>query len=322
MKPFRWFAALLPLACGAFLFALVGLGWLENPLFYFEGNLDVVALLLGFLLSAPAVAYLWDERQHRKALARARDDMLAERSRFLGRLDHELKNPMAAIMSGLTSQIDLLPESPARHELEIMYREARRVRRLITDLRKIAQMETLQLQQEAVDVVGLLGQVVELAREVPAAQERQVKLLPQEAPRPLGRIQGDRALLLAAIYNLVDNAVKFTGPGDIVEVRAHRDERFLTVEVADTGPGITSKDLPFVCQDLYRGDNAAGVPGSGIGLALTRAIVSRHQGQFILQSALPHGLVVTIRLPVTQPRAEATSRAAVLAAPDSESAGD
>jgi two-component system OmpR family sensor kinase len=121
-------------------------------------------------------------------------------------------------------------------------------------------------------------------------------VLPQ-APWPVPDILGDWDLLFLAIYNLLDNALKFTRPGDTVEVRASEDGTHVIVEVADTGPGIPEEEVPRVWEELYRGQGARGVPGSGLGLALARAIAERHGGRVSLRSRVGQGTVVTMRLP-------------------------
>ncbi len=103
-----------------------------------------------------------------------------------------------------------------------------------------------------------------------------------------------------ALVNLLNNAVKFSSPGDSVEVRAFEDSEMVIVEVADTGPGIPEAEVPFVWQELYRGRGARGVPGSGLGLALVRAIAERHGGQVTIRSRVDQGTVVTMKLPTSE----------------------
>jgi two-component system OmpR family sensor kinase len=89
-----------------------------------------------------------------------------------------------------------------------------------------------------------------------------------------------------------------------VEVRAFEDAEMVIVEVADTGSGIPEEEQPFVWQELYRGKEARGIPGSGLGLTLVQAITDRHGGQVTLRSRVEQGTVVTMRLPagdVTNP---------------------
>jgi two-component system OmpR family sensor kinase len=111
-------------------------------------------------------------------------------------------------------------------------------------------------------------------------------------------VRGDWDLLFLAVYNLLDNAYKFTQPGDTVEVRAFEDGALVVLEIADTGPGIPEAEVPHVWEELYRGQGARGVRGSGLGLALVRAVAERHGGRVTLRSRVGQGTVVTLRLPL------------------------
>jgi signal transduction histidine kinase len=110
---------------------------------------------------------------------------------------------------------------------------------------------------------------------------------------------GDRDLLGLAFYNLIDNALKFSGSGNAVQVRAREDGRSLVVEVADGGPGIPAEDLPHIFEELYRGANARGIPGSGLGLALAARIVDLHGGSLKVASRQGErqGTVFSLHLP-------------------------
>jgi signal transduction histidine kinase len=101
------------------------------------------------------------------------------------------------------------------------------------------------------------------------------------------------------LYNLVENALKFTSVEEPVEVRALEDGRAIVVEVADSGTGIHAEDLPKIFEELYRGSNARGIEGSGLGLALVNRIVTLHGGQISVRSRQenPRGTVFTIKLP-------------------------
>jgi signal transduction histidine kinase len=96
--------------------------------------------------------------------------------------------------------------------------------------------------------------------------------------------------------------LKFTSAGDSVEVRALEDGKAIIVEVADTGPGIAPDDLQNVFEELYRGTNARGVDGSGLGLALAQRIVDLHGAQIAVRShqAEPRGTIFTVRLPISR----------------------
>jgi two-component system OmpR family sensor kinase len=115
-------------------------------------------------------------------------------------------------------------------------------------------------------------------------------------------VEGDQDLLFLAAHNLVDNALKFTQPGDTIEIRAFEDGEQVVIEVADTGPGIPEEEIPHIWDELFRGQGGHGIPGSGLGLALVRAIAERHGGQVTLRSRRGQGTVFTLRLPVLRLR--------------------
>jgi two-component system OmpR family sensor kinase len=281
---------------------LVNVPELINPIFRVRIDLSSVALIIGLALSVvTAVGVIaWEvaEWRHQQRVADVRAQAADERRRFLQRLDHELKNPLTAIRAALANVTNDAATAAQQQALASVETQVLRLSRLTSDLRKLAELETRPLERVSIDIAELLQEVVTLAQERPRASARQLTLTVQQAPWPVPDILGDWDLLFLAIYNLLDNALKFTRPGDTLEVRASEDGAFVVVEVADTGPGIPTEELPRVWDELYRGRGARGVPGSGLGLALVRAIVERHGGQVMLRSRARQGTVVTMRLPV------------------------
>jgi two-component system, OmpR family, sensor kinase len=302
----RW--ALVPVALG-----LVAGGLLELTLpgsrMYLTAAPGLVALVAGLLAGAgAAVAALTRRRtaaSERAGRAGAEAAAMRDRQRFLARLDHELKNPLTAIRAALAN-IDLNGAAPGSADAVVSAAaQADRIARLAGDLRKLAELENQQLETAAVDLPGLLREVAEAAGELPGAGERSIRLTVPEAPWPLPRLDGDRDLLFIALQNLVANAVKFTGPGDTVELRASENGAAVLIEVADTGTGIPDAEIGQVWQELARGSQARSLPGTGIGLALVRVIVTRHGGDVAIRSREGQGTVVSVRLPVTGRRGAA-----------------
>jgi two-component system OmpR family sensor kinase len=189
-------------------------------------------------------------------------------------------------------------DDPTPDAMQSVDGQVQRLARLTAELRKLAELETRPLERSDVDLNDLLTQVFELAQDRLAVEPRRLSLVLPHAPWPLPHISGDRDLLLLALHNLLDNAIKFSRPNDTIEMRASEDGAAAVVEVADTGPGIPEEDLPHVWEELYRGQGARGVPGSGLGLALVQAIVQRHGGQVSLRSRAGQGTVFTVRLPM------------------------
>jgi two-component system OmpR family sensor kinase len=177
-------------------------------------------------------------------------------------------------------------------------RQTTRLSRLIADLRKLAELEERPLELAPVDVAALLDEVVSAVRGLPQYARRVIRLNIQRVPWSLPPVTGDRDLLGLAFYNLVENALKYSGPFDEVEVRAVEDGRWVIVEVADSGPGIAAEDLPRVFEELYRGSNARGLEGSGLGLSLVWRVINRHAGEISVRSrqAGQKGTVFRVRL--------------------------
>ena len=217
------------------------------------------------------------------------------------RLDHELKNPLTAIHAGLANLADGAAPADRERALEGVGAQATRLSRLMIDLRKLSELETRELDYAPVDLDALLRDVEASVREQPSAGERRLQLKLPEAPWPLPAVRGDADLLFLAVHNLAVNAVKFTRPGDAVEIRAVEDEGEVVIEVADTGPGIPEDELDAVWEELARGRAARGVPGTGLGLPLVRTIVARHGGSERIRSRVGQGTVVSLRLPALAP---------------------
>lgn len=292
----RWLYPLIPGLVGIGLSIFLSYATSNNPIIYLRADLATLILLAGGLLSIIGYAILGItfnlERQRKKLIAQSSDD----RKRFIRRLDHELKNPLTAIRAGLANVIEA-PDEQARLEAAgSIEAQALRLSRLAADLRKLAELETREVEQTTVNINALLEEAYEIARDK-AGDERRLSLSIPQAPWPLPEISGDPDLLLLAIHNLLDNAIKFTRPDDRVEVRAFEDGSTIVIEVADTGPGIPDDELPYVWEELYRGSLARGIPGSGLGLALVKAIADRHRGQVNMRSRKGQGTVVTLRLP-------------------------
>jgi two-component system, OmpR family, sensor kinase len=267
------------------------------------GLLAGLAGLLGTVVLA-AVALV--RRRAAVATAAAVRDAVAEaaedRLRFLLRLDHELKNPLTAIRAGLANieQAEAMAAAgtSASAALASVSAQASRITRLLGDLRKLADLETREIEAAPVDLPSLLHEVGEAAGAIPSGSERVIRVNVPQAPWPLPLIEGDRDLLFIALQNLVANAVKFSAPGDTVEVRASEDGSWLMLEVADTGAGIPEDEIGEVWHELARGRAARSIPGTGVGLALVRVVVVRHGGQVAIRSRDGQGTVVSIRLPV------------------------
>ena len=299
----RWVVALIPAAAGLVVASLFSqVPTVTNPIIAIRADAGTAALLLGVALSVAALLAVacwgWGERRCQDDLTDVHQEAAEERRRFLRRLDHELKNPLTAIRAGLANLSSGSTTAARQEALTSVETEVLRLSRLTADLRKLADLETRPLERARVDATELLEEVVSVAREHPSVDGRRLTLVLPRAPWPVPTVLGDRDLLFLGIYNLLDNALKFTQQGDTVEVRAYDDGTAVVIEVADTGPGIPEEEISRVWDELYRGREARGVPGSGLGLALVRAVVERHEGRVTLRSRIGEGTIVRLTLPI------------------------
>jgi signal transduction histidine kinase len=288
----------IPLLLGMVIRLVLASGVLPNPVIKLTADLGTLAFLCGaslaLLLGGLIWLIIWQDRTYRHSLLQVQAEANADRRRFLQRLDHELKNPLTAIQAGLAN----LNEASDLQALESVKAQSLRLNRLVSDLRKLADLETRPLEHAPVDLGEILHAVIDLAQEDPRSEGREIDLTLPQAPWPLPPVIGDDDLLMLAMHNLMDNALKFSQPGDRIEARAFEDGSAVVVEIADTGAGIPADELPHVWEELYRGKGARGVQGSGLGMALVRAIIERHGGSVTLRSRLNQGTVVTARLPL------------------------
>ena len=287
----RWVLGILPVVFGAALTAYAVITGDRRELVVVH-SVPWLWFGVGFLVSAVILLALLAGRSRRRAAEAAyRAGVEAQRenqARFLSRLDHELKNPLTAIRAGM-SNLDAQSPVVASIDSQVM-----RLSRLITDLRKLAELRAVALEFAPVDLATLSAEV----RDALADESREITLSFPRAPRPLPSVRGDYDLLFLALYNLVANAAKYSNPGDTIEVRGSESDGWVTVEVADTGRGIPSDELDRVWEELSRGREALDVPGSGLGLPFVKAIIERHGGAVHLQSRAREGTLVRVRLPL------------------------
>lgn len=313
----KWLLALSPLffALLGWLLLVIGMGGAltddpayADPLIRFTLGtaLSNWLVVLGGLLSLLLLAgvWLWQRRGNQvrqRTAEELQSELLQERRNFVQRLDHELKNPLTAMRAGIanlkSSHAESATPTASTQTLESLEGQAIRLSRLTSDLRKLSELETRSLDVTAVDLNQLLQEAIDLIQEQPAIEQRRFTANIPQAPWPLPTIQGDWDLLFLAIYNLLDNALKFTIDDDAIEIRAREEDDSVLIEVADTGPGVDPADQPHIWEELYRGQMTRQISGSGLGLALVRTIVERHGGTVALNSRPGQGTVVAVSLP-------------------------
>jgi two-component system sensor histidine kinase SenX3 len=229
----------------------------------------------------------------------------AVRRDFVANISHELKTPVGAL--GLLAETLLAEEDPdiSRRLAERMQAEAFRVGRTIDDLLALSRIEAEEApSREPVPVHLVVAEAVERMR--PAAEQQGIEVRVAEARRTL-TMMGDRRQLVSAIYNLLDNAVKYSNSGSAVDVRVSvsADGGRVAIEVEDHGIGIPTRDHERVFERFYRVDRGRSrdTGGTGLGLAIVRHVAGNHGGEVKLSSREGVGSTFTLVLPAGPARA-------------------
>lgn len=298
----RWISIVLSLGLGLGGLALLLRLAADDPDQMISTSPGYIAALAG--LSAAiivAILLLLRELLRRVWLSgveQVRLEALAEHHRFLRRLDHELKNPLTALSAGIGSLDLIAKDEHQKGIIRTLAEDIQRLSRLVTDLRKIAEIDTTALDILPIEIAAFCAQVNDLMREHPLFAERRCHVDCSGVRGGDQVVIGDPDLLLLAMHNLLDNGFKYSRPGDAISVRfAHKDLDCI-IEIEDTGIGIEAADLAHIWEDLYRGSNASAIPGNGIGLSLVRAIIDRHFGSLTAESLPGRGTTIIIRLPL------------------------
>jgi signal transduction histidine kinase len=220
---------------------------------------------------------------------------------FVANVSHELRTPLTAVKGLVETLRDGAVDDPDVRDrfLETMEDETDRLIRLVNDLLTLsrADSEALNLQREPVDLAQLARAIV--GKLAPRASARGVALQMEAAPdAPLALADPDR--IEQVLVNLLDNAVKYSRPGDTVRVHVDGGPgEAARVQVWDEGIGIPADELARIGERFYRADKARSRAegGSGLGLAIARALVEAHGGQLWLESQEGQGTVVRFTLP-------------------------
>jgi signal transduction histidine kinase len=233
---------------------------------------------------------------------------------FVGLISHELRTPLSSILGYLELMRDD-EDNPLSAEhikyLGVAERNAHRLLRLVGDLLFTAQVDSGKFALDAHDLVldEIISAAVESAR--PAADAAGISLL-EMLPDRMAVVHGDALRLGQAVDNLVSNAIKFTPRGGTVTIALDCTERGAVVTVRDTGMGIAASELDKLFSRFFRASTATknAVPGVGLGLTITKAIVTAHHGEMGVESEEGVGTCFSLTLPLVSEPAYVTVGAA------------
>jgi len=223
------------------------------------------------------------------------------RREFVANVSHELRTPLSI----LRGYIEVLLDEPETQSeelariLSIMERHSKRLQRLVDDLLSLAQLESSQatLEISAVRLDELFSNLIRDWKEKLAAKN--LKVIVELTPEAL-TLHADGTRLEEVLYNLLDNAVKFSPENGQIHLRATHRGSDMVLSVADSGLGIGKEHLPRIFERFYRADKARSreLGGTGLGLAIVKHIAQLHGGRVEAESELGHGTTIRVVLPV------------------------
>jgi signal transduction histidine kinase len=216
---------------------------------------------------------------------------------FVANASHELKTPAASIQAAAETIRTAAVEDPSviprfASQLE---REAARLSRIVSDLLDLSRLESGSVLEETVALDAIVRDESERFEE--QAAEAGVGL--SVAASPVPRVRGSARDLALLVRNLVDNAIRYTGPGGKVHVELTSENGEVVLAIADTGLGIPHRELPRVFERFYRVDRARSreTGGTGLGLSIVKHVAENHGGRIGVTSELGQGTRFEVRLP-------------------------
>jgi two-component system, OmpR family, sensor histidine kinase KdpD len=233
-----------------------------------------------------------------QALIRMESERL--RNSLLAALSHDLRTPLAALV-GLAESLGMTKPPLAGAQLETAHaiaEEARRMSALVDNLLDMARIESgeVKLRRHWLPFEEVVGSALKSANAALAHHRVEVALAPN-----LPLVELDATLIERVLYNLLENAGKYTPAGTAVTLAAETSENELLVSVRDNGPGIPKGQEESIFEKFTRGTRESSTPGVGLGLAISRAIVEAHQGRIWAQNDPRGGARISFTLPLGTP---------------------
>lgn len=220
----------------------------------------------------------------------------AMKNDFISSVSHELRTPLTAIKGWAeTMMLDGGGSSDTMKKgVGVIVTEAERLSQMVEELLDFSRMQNgrFTLRSENMDVLAELGDAVLIYSD--KAMRENIQIIYNE-PEMLPIVYGDKNRIRQVFINIIDNAVKYSSPGDTVTVTAEESDGMIRITVADTGCGISEADLSKVKTKFYKANHTR--RGSGIGLAVADEIVNMHGGTLDIKSREGEGTAVIITLP-------------------------
>lgn len=233
------------------------------------------------------------------------------RSDFVVNVSHELRSPLTALSGGIETLRNIGAKDPeaARKFLDIMGQEAARMTRLIDELLSLSKIEFRE-HVRPTDIVDIVSIVENAINTLEIHSEKETVRLKLDKPNSPGLVAGDADELLQVFHNLIENALKYGGSENEVQVSVSQTDiavgingPALEIEIRDQGNGIAQEHIPRLTERFYRVDQnrSRKIGGTGLGLSIVEHILKRHRGRLMIQSEEGVGSTFTVRLPREAP---------------------
>ncbi len=222
------------------------------------------------------------------------------RTDFIANVSHELRTPISMLQGYSEALVDDIGNEEDKKEMsQIIYDESLRMGRLVNDLLDIAKLESgnMDLTYEHIELAPYLKRITGKFQGIAREKDITVSVVLEDETISWD-FDPDR--LEQVLTNLIDNAIRHTPPGGIIEIgQRTSDRRGLIIYVKDSGSGIPEEDLPFLFERFYKADKARtrGASGTGLGLSIAKKIIGAHEGFISVQSKLDVGTMFSFVLP-------------------------
>ncbi len=248
---------------------------------------------------ARRLQYLEEEAERLSREKLMLEELDRVKSRFMRKVAHELRAPVAAIESFMNTILAGYGSPETQRAMqERAAQRAGQLLALVDDLLNLSKLKDAKLEsvKQEVSLKGVLEEVLSLHG--PEAEGKEIDLQVQIETCP--PLIADPAHIQQLWTNLISNAIKYTPPGGQVTVRLFSEEGTIIGQVADTGIGIAAEDLPRLFQEFFRTEQAKTLTaqGTGLGLSIAKQVVEEYGGDIQVESALEVGTAFTFRLPV------------------------
>lgn len=222
------------------------------------------------------------------------------KDKFVATVSHELRTPLTSILGYL----EILEEQPNRRYVGIIERNAKRLLALVNNLLLVAARD-LELRRQPTNVSDLIQQSIQAAK--PGAAVKSITIATVVPANVAANV--DRGQFAKVIDQLLSNAIKFSPEGSQITLKMREDEDELEVSISDQGMGMTGEEQEQAFTKFFRADRAmeTAIPGAGLGLPLSKAVIEAHGGIIGLRSTPGSGTTVTIVLPSHRQKAPVTT---------------